>query len=102
MLFVNVEELKAAVKRDRELGMVMTDAFCEIIDKIPKHTMMKAGQISFGQGTKPSCPNCKSEDYTTSRSGLWNNFCGLCGEPLSYTIEKNSEQAGKEGKHEKD
>ena len=101
MLFVKVEELKAAVKKDRELGMVLTDAFCEIIDTVPTYTMMEAGQISFGQGINPSCPNCRSEDYITNKNGNRNNFCGKCGKPLRYTMKRTASRAGKEGKYEK-
>lgn len=35
-MYVKIEDLKAAARKDKELGMVMTDAFCEIIDRVPK------------------------------------------------------------------
>lgn len=35
-MYVKIEDLKAAAMKDKELGMVMADAFCEIIDRVPK------------------------------------------------------------------
>lgn len=35
-MYVKIEDLKVAARKDKELGMVMADAFCEIIDRVPK------------------------------------------------------------------
>lgn len=35
-MYVKVEDLKAAARKDKELGMVMADAFCEIVDRVQK------------------------------------------------------------------
>lgn len=52
MMYAKIEDLKAAARKDKELGMVMADAFCEIIDRVPKFSADDiAKERKMGNGT---------------------------------------------------